>query len=202
MSSKLGSDSSDDSEEELETLPEGEEVHKLKRKTAPLDKKKVKESNKLDKIDTTACHWNPANGQMYFDDEVTNPTFPFTQLDTVFNDKNIWINIQPMSEVPKCDLDFDDEENWVPFINSKYVIASYGVIANAFDPPILQMKPSSTVDEQRTLELVSDLVDAIGNYRRNTCFISTTKFHRDISKYLQGIYYIYVSVYLKGEDGD
>jgi hypothetical protein len=56
--------------------------------------------------------WNAQSGQVYKSDD---PACPLTSVGCVFNDLNVWANIQPYEKADELNWDFDDPKCWRPF---------------------------------------------------------------------------------------
>lgn len=110
---------------------------------------------------------------------------PFDNIGCIFNHQNIWVNVQAQSRIGHMQWDLADTSQWRPFIKSD-VHSTFGEVECWYSPPsFVSINSSPANDQVDSRNLLSDLVDAIANYRRNQLYIPCTRFHREVSKFLQ-----------------
>ena len=60
--------------------------------------------------------WNAQTGQVYKSDD---PACPLTSIGCIFDDKNIWANVQPFERPAELGWDLEDPKQWRPFFGPR-----------------------------------------------------------------------------------
>ncbi|ORY49523.1 hypothetical protein BCR33DRAFT_847478 [Rhizoclosmatium globosum] len=130
-------------------------------------------------------HWDAATGTNYTKSSQAN--FPFDKIETLFDNTNIFYNIQKSDNLKRTFFSWDlaNLNHWVPFFPEDLTPESpircfYTPTDSIFPPP--SHKVSSEADSRMFL---IDLAQNIQLYRKNALFIPKTVFHRPASKFLQ-----------------
>ena len=73
----------------------------------------------------SVLHWDPLSGVCYENQQIdSGHPIPFDTLNTLFNEKNMWFNVQPINHVRHSlfSWDVENKKNWVPFLTNDMVI--------------------------------------------------------------------------------
>ena len=68
--------------------------------------------------------WNASTGRVY---SVTDSALPLSSVGCVFNDANVWANIQTTSSPESVDWRLDDPTKWRPFFGPKVLGLGLGL---------------------------------------------------------------------------
>lgn len=92
--------------------------------------------------------WNASTGYHFFTTDALNP---LTRVDCMFNQNNIWFNVQPHVTTPQMSFDVDVAKHWLPLFSKS--LPNPGL--QCIQPEVLDFTP---VDEQLA-EKVSETVE-------------------------------------------
>ena len=73
----------------------------------------------------SVLHWDPLSGVCYENQQIdVGYPIPFDTVNTLFNERNIWFNLQPINHVHHSlfSWDLENRKNWVPFLTSDMII--------------------------------------------------------------------------------
>jgi len=104
--------------------------------------------------------WNAHSGKVYSQGDALSPlsACPLTSVGCVFNDSNVWANVQPTDKLTEMDwrIEDDNPKSWRPFFGARGVAP----------PKVLQSVQSETLDftritEEYRAELERDVEDRL-----------------------------------------
>lgn len=130
-------------------------------------------------------HYDPLSGFSY--DVMGREAVPFDNLTTIFNDKNMWFNVQPTTVCthPTFTWDLDNAQKWVPFLTPDLIIRPGQVLCSFATPTFINRFSYATDPVQKNHQLVTELAELLTLYRRNVLYIPTTTFFRPICAMVQ-----------------
>ncbi|KAJ3369566.1 hypothetical protein HDU91_007073 [Kappamyces sp. JEL0680] len=133
----------------------------------------------------SVIHWSVLSGHSY--EMLDHQNVPFDVLSTIFNEKNMWFNVQP-AEVcthPTFSWDIENTSKWIPFLTNDLVIRP-GKILCPYAKPTFTNQFAYEVDPvKKNHSLLKELVELIRLYRKNVLFIPSTLFYRPICSTVQ-----------------
>ncbi|KAI9327055.1 hypothetical protein BDR26DRAFT_876141 [Obelidium mucronatum] len=136
-------------------------------------------------IDVQVIHWDPVTGANYTKSH--QPNFGFERIETVFDNTNIFYNIQKSNNLkrPFFSWDLGNLKHWIPFFPEDLTPTSPINCFYSANSIIPANPPSKATLEADNRSLLLNLAQDIQLYRRHALFIPKTCFHRAASKFLQ-----------------
>ena len=69
-------------------------------------------------------HWDPLSGTCFAQGSGEDTDIPFDTLNTIFNEKNMWFNVQNVNHARHSlfSYDLENKKHWVPFLTDDMVI--------------------------------------------------------------------------------
>ena len=144
------------------------------------DKFTVKEPEEGDYHYVTT-HWNAVTGEHY--GEEGNPSCPYESVGSLFNHRNIWVNVQRDDALERALWDLTLDDCWQACLTAD-AMAYYGP-QECWYPMVDLSVPLSRSLSLETSALLGQVVAGIKNYRKNTLFIPETLFFQPICEALQ-----------------
>jgi len=135
------------------------------------------------KCNIKVTHWNAMTGQSFVDGN--DSKFQCEEIESLFNHKNIYFNIQRSENFSRTVFSWNIENNtkWMPFLSPDN---TFGEIKCSYEDRILSCKTfssKSNIEEEYTF--LSSLMKLIILYRRHFLFIVDTEFYRPLCKHFQ-----------------
>jgi len=102
--------------------------------------------------------WDASKGKCYSRDSATDPlsSCPLCEIGCVFDDNNVWANVQAADRPADMEWQLSDEKNWKPFFAEEVVGGRLPEAAAVFPqfpkPKTLQSVQSETLEYRRTTE--------------------------------------------------
>ena len=92
--------------------------------------------------------WDPCNGKVYSQSSRSYPlsSCPLCSVGCVFDDSNVWANVQPADRAADMNWNIDDPKSWKPFFSPRGSSTTYQ------QPKTLQSLQASTLEYRRTTE--------------------------------------------------
>eukprot|EP00698_Gefionella_okellyi_P022242 TRINITY_DN7343_c0_g1_i1.p1 TRINITY_DN7343_c0_g1~~TRINITY_DN7343_c0_g1_i1.p1 ORF type:complete len:1029 (+),score=195.06 TRINITY_DN7343_c0_g1_i1:94-3180(+) len=120
-------------------------------------------------------HYESTTGKWYIEDA------PYERAWCVFNNKNMWANVQRTDILSRLEWDLSEPLQWVPILMSD-IRERCGPLQCCYGPPPINVELPSESSQQHSKRLVHDVAVEIQAYRQNELGAETTYFHRAISK--------------------
>jgi len=103
----------------------------------------------------------------------------------LFNNQNVFINVQKYDSVSNVSWDINKPEDWLPFLDED-VVDTFGPTQCWYsEPSQLSEAAKEWEAADATEQLVKDLATSLQSYRRHHLYIPDTTFMRPICKILQ-----------------
>jgi hypothetical protein len=69
-------------------------------------------------------HWDPLSGTCFAQGSGEDESIPFDTLNTIFNEKNMWFNVQNVNHARHTlfSYDLENKKHWIPFLTEDMVI--------------------------------------------------------------------------------